>query len=60
MSVTPYQCGTCGHMFFYHRESAEWQRLNTRRKRNLTGCTHPGCSCLAANADHIKEEDKGA
>ena len=26
-------------MNFYHRESGEWQLLNSRRKRNLNGCT---------------------
>jgi hypothetical protein len=40
-------CITCGHAYFYHRESREWQLLNTRRKKNLTGCTKHACTCAS-------------
>jgi hypothetical protein len=53
MTLTAYQCGTCGHAFYWHRESREWQLMHPRRKRNLTGCTHEGCTCTASNTSHI-------
>ncbi len=43
-----YLCVDCGHVLFRHRESREWQLNNPRRKRNLVGCTEPGCKCQAA------------
>jgi len=51
---TPYQCRACRHAFYEHRESREWQLLHPRRKRNLTGCTHPGCACAHADDSHCQ------
>lgn len=34
----------CGHAAYRHRESAEWRRLNPRRKQ-APGCTGDGCRC---------------
>lgn len=49
-TLAAYLCATpgCAHAFYRHRDSAEWQRLNPRRKRALVGCTAEGCPCTAA------------
>ncbi len=49
VSVSQYLCRCCHHPFYEHRESREWQLLNPRRKRNLTGCSHEDCGCRAAD-----------
>jgi hypothetical protein len=54
VTIPPWACRSCGHPFYEHRESTEWQLLNPRRKRNLTGCTHSGCSCTAADESHVR------
>lgn len=53
MTVTAYQCRACSHPFYEHRESSEWQLINPRRKRDLTGCTRPGCDCEHADESHV-------
>lgn len=58
MNLTDYQCGTCKHPFYEHRESREWQLLNPRRKKNLNGCTHKGCDCQHADESHVKKPGK--
>lgn len=47
-SMTQYQCKECGHAYWKHRESREWQLNNPRRKRNLIGCTEHNCNCKGA------------
>lgn len=49
-----YSCRGCKHPFYEHRESGEWQLLNPRRKRNLTGCTRAGCTCSHADDSHVR------
>jgi hypothetical protein len=57
IGVSQYVCRTCRHAFYMHRESNEWQMLNPRRKKNLTGCTREGCGCKAADDSHVNKHE---
>jgi hypothetical protein len=59
-AVTAYQCRRCGHPFYEHRESREWQLMNPRRKRDLHGCTRHGCGCATADDSHVVKPERGS